>query len=102
MEEYLPLLVLGALIFLIFMGAVYMIFKLYRKVDQGRTLIINKISKEPEVTFTGGLVIPVIHRSEIMEISVKTIEIDRRGHEGLICADNIRADIKVTFFVRVN
>ncbi len=102
MEEYLPLLVLGALIFLIFMGAVYMIFKLYRKVDQGRALIINKISKEPEVTFTGGLVIPVIHRAEIMEISVKTIEIDRRGHEGLICADNIRADIKVTFFVRVN
>ncbi|MCB9753147.1 MAG: hypothetical protein H6713_24590 [Myxococcales bacterium] len=102
MEEYLPLIVLGALIFLIFMGAVYMIFKLYRKVDQGRALIINKISAEPEVTFTGGLVIPVIHRAEQMDISVKTIEIDRRGHEGLICADNIRADIKVTFFVRVN
>ncbi|HNC46566.1 MAG TPA: flotillin family protein, partial [Acidobacteriota bacterium] len=40
--------------------------------------------------------------SEIMDISVKTIEIDRRGKEGLICRDNIRADIKVTFFVRVN
>ena len=30
------------------------------------------------------------------------MEIDRRGKEGLICKDNIRADIKVTFFVRVN
>ena len=37
-----------------------------------------------------------------MDISVKTLEIDRRGKEGLICADNIRADIKVAFFVRVN
>jgi regulator of protease activity HflC (stomatin/prohibitin superfamily) len=37
-----------------------------------------------------------------MDISVKTVEIDRRGKEGLICKDNIRADIKVTFFVRVN
>src|SRR5690606_21234481 len=35
-------------------------------------------------------------------ISVKTLDIDRRGKEGLICQDNIRADIRVTFFVRVN
>ncbi len=83
-------------------GAIYIVFKLYRKVDQGKALIVNKMGKEPEVTFTGGLVLPVVHRAETMDISVKTIEIDRRGHEGLICADNIRADIKVTFFVRVN
>ena len=37
-----------------------------------------------------------------MDISVKRIEIDRHGEEGLICKDNIRADIKVAFFVRVN
>jgi uncharacterized membrane protein YqiK len=48
------------------------------------------------------VVYPIIHRAETMDISVKTIEIDRRGKEGLICKDNIRADIKVTFFVRVN
>jgi uncharacterized membrane protein YqiK len=54
------------------------------------------------VTFTGAIVYPIIHRAEVMDISVKTIEIDRRGKEGLICKDNIRGDIKVTFFVRVN
>jgi len=37
-----------------------------------------------------------------MEISLKTIEIARLGKDGLICQDNIRADIKVTFFLRVN
>ena len=37
-----------------------------------------------------------------MDISVKRIEIYRHGEEGLICKDNIRADIKVVFFVRVN
>ncbi|MFW2382007.1 MAG: flotillin family protein, partial [Acidimicrobiales bacterium] len=42
------------------------------------------------------------HKAETMDISVKTIEIDRRSTEGLICQDNIRADIKVNFFVRVN
>ncbi len=80
-----------------------MILKLfYRKVDQGRALIINRMQGDPEVKFTGGLVLPVIHRAETMDISLKTIELDRRGKEGLICRDNIRADIKVTFFVKVN
>ena len=37
-----------------------------------------------------------------MDISVKRIEIDRAGEDGLICQDNLRADIKVAFFVRVN
>ena len=86
----------------IFIGLVVMIARFYRIVAQGQALIINKLATEPSVTFTGAVVMPIIHRSEIMDISVKTIEIDRRGKEGLICKDNIRADIKVTFFVRVN
>ena len=84
------------------LGIVGMLAKFYRKVDQGRALIINPLRGEPWVTFTGGVVWPVINRGEIMDISVKTIEIDRRGKDGLICKDNIRADISVTFFVKVN
>src|SRR6478736_5585669 len=57
---------------------------------------------EPVVAFTGAIVYPVINQAEVMDLSVKTIDIDRRGKEGLICNDNIRADINVTFFVRVN
>ena len=87
---------------IVLLGFALMVAKFYRKVEQGRALIINKVTREPTVTFTGGLVLPIIHRAEVMDISVKTIEIDRRGKEGLICKDNIRADIKVTFFVKVN
>ena len=83
-------------------GFLMMVAKFYRKVEQGKALVVNKMKAEPEVTFTGAIVLPVIHKAEIMDISVKTIEIDRRAKDGLICHDNIRADIKVTFFVRVN
>ncbi|MFT4622253.1 MAG: putative membrane protein YqiK [Myxococcota bacterium] len=83
-------------------GGAMMVARFYRKVDQGNALIVNKMSNEPDVTFTGAVVLPIIHRSEVMDISVKTIEIARSGHEGLICHDNIRADIKVSFYVRVN
>ena len=91
-----------ALLVLVVLGALVMFARFYRKVDQGKALIINTMASEPMVTFTGGIVVPILHRAEIMEISVKTIDIDRRGKEGLICKDNIRADIKVAFFVRVN
>jgi uncharacterized membrane protein YqiK len=92
---------IGILIVALFVIGV-MIAKFYRKVEQGKALIVNKMKAEPEVTFTGATVLPIIHKAEVMDISVKTIEIDRRAKDGLICRDNIRADIKVTFFVRVN
>src|SRR5688572_17779783 len=95
------LLVIGVLVVVVF-GVLVIVAKFYRQVDQGRALIINTMKSEPVVTFTGAVVYPIINRAEVMDISVKTIEIDRRGKEGLICKDNIRADIKVTFFVRVN
>ena len=94
-------LAIGVLAVFLF-GAFFLYASFYKKVDQGNAMIVNTLKAEPDVTFTGRLVIPVIHRKEIMNISLKTIEIDRRGKDGLICMDNIRADIKVAFFVRVN
>jgi uncharacterized membrane protein YqiK len=75
--------------------------RLYRKVPQGQALIISK-TRTIEVTFTGALVVPVVHRAELMDIGVKVVEIEKAGNDGLICRDNIRADIRVSFYVRVN
>jgi uncharacterized membrane protein YqiK len=87
---------------IILLGAFSLFASFYKKVPQGKAMIVSTLSREPKVTFTGSLVLPVIHLREMMDIDLKTIEIDRRGSDGLICRDNIRADIKVTFFVRVN
>jgi uncharacterized membrane protein YqiK len=101
--KLLPFVVLGGPALIILVGALAMVARFYRQVEQGKALIINSFRRaEPQVTFSGGVVYPIINRAEVMDITVKTIEIDRRGKEGLICMDNIRADIKVTFFVRVN
>ena len=48
----------------IFGGLAIIVAKFYRKVDQGQALIINKMKDEPEVTFTGGVVYPIIHRAK--------------------------------------
>jgi len=78
-----------------------MIIRCWRKVEQGTALIITG-SAEPSVHFSKAIVWPLIRQTEIMDISLKRIEIFRHGSEGLICLDNVRADIKVAFFVRVN
>ncbi|MFJ8184776.1 SPFH domain-containing protein [Streptomyces sp. NPDC096105] len=90
----------GAALLLVLVGLL-LVTKLFRKVEQGKALIVSKLRKV-DVTFTGSVVLPVLHKAEVMDISVKTIEITRAGKEGLICRDNIRADIRITFFVKVN
>jgi uncharacterized membrane protein YqiK len=99
MDIMLLAIVIGVVVLL---GALAMFARFYHKVEQGHAMIINTLRAEPDVSFTGGMVYPIIHKKELMEISLKTIEINRIGKEGLICRDNIRADIKVTFFLRVN
>ena len=93
--------ILLAVILVVVIGLVLVVSRLFRKVEQGKALIVSKM-RRVDVTFTGVVVLPVLHKAEIMDISVKTIEIARTGREGLICRDNIRADIRITFFVRVN
>ncbi len=80
---------------------VMMLKRMYRQVAPGQALIVNKPSGV-RVSFTGQLVLPVIHRAQTMDIALKTITIARQGRDGLSCKDNIRADIRVTCFVRVN
>lgn len=88
-------------IVVVLVGIILMISKWYRKAAQGQALVRTGVGGT-KVSFNGMLVVPVLHRMEVMDISLKTIEISRIGKDGLICRDNMRADIKVTFFVRVN
>lgn len=95
------LLALGVIVFLIITFFV-VLSMFYKKIPQGKAIVRTGVGGS-KVAFNKGMyVIPVFHKMEIMDISVKKIEIARMQHDGLICRDNIRADIKVAFFVRVN
>ncbi|MGF2211476.1 flotillin family protein [Streptomyces albidoflavus] len=91
----------GAAVLLILIALLLAVTRLFRKVEQGKALIVSKV-RSVDVTFTGQVVLPVLHKAETLDISVKTLEISRTGREGLICRDNIRADIRIQFFLRVN
>ncbi|WP_338685314.1 flotillin family protein [Streptomyces acidiscabies] len=93
--------VLAAVGLILLLLALLLVSRLFRKVEQGKALIVSR-TRRVDVTFTGQIVLPVLHKAETMDISVKAIEITRAGKEGLICKDNIRADIRISFFVKVN
>ncbi len=81
---------------------VSVIRKCYLVVGPDRAIVKTGIGGM-EVTSGGGmLVYPVINQHEYMDLTLKSFEIAREGSEGLICKDNIRADIKVAFFIRVD
>ncbi|SCJ99746.1 Inner membrane protein yqiK [uncultured Clostridium sp.] len=88
--------------FVIIVGGLLALFsRFFHKVEQGKVIVRNGIGG-PMVSFGGAFVVPIIHKVEVMDVSVKRVEIAREGKDGLICKDNLRADIRVAFFVRVN
>ncbi|WP_312556230.1 flotillin family protein [Empedobacter brevis] len=95
------LLAVGVIVFII-IAFIVVLSIFYKKVPQGKAIVRTGVGGS-QVAFNKGMyVIPVFHKMEIMDISIKKIDIARQQGDGLICKDNIRADIKVAFFVRVN
>ncbi len=93
-----------ALVFivLILVALPLLLAKWYQKIPQGQALVRTGRGGTQVVFENGMFVVPILHMVEVMDLSVKTIEISRLKGDGLICKDNMRADIKVVFFVRVN
>ena len=60
------------LVVLLFVGVLAMLVKCYHKVEQGSALIRNGLGGT-RVSFGGMVIFPIIHRREMMDISVKRI-----------------------------
>ncbi|KAA5540260.1 flotillin family protein [Roseiconus nitratireducens] len=86
----------------VILGIAAMFKKCYMVVGPDTAIVKTGAGPMKVVTGGGMLVVPVINRYELMDLSLKSFEISRQGSEGLICRDNIRADIKVAFFIRVD
>ncbi len=100
--DLLGVLMIAGVVIVALLGIVGLFKAFYNKVPQGTALIVNDLSSTPKVHFTGALVYPVIYKKELMKISLITLEVDRRAKDGLIYSDNMRADITVAFYLRVN
>jgi len=97
-----PMVIAAAVMLIMILGIAVGVARCYRTAAKGTVLIVTSGGRS-RVEFTGALVLPVVHTVEVLDIAMHTIEISRRGgREGLRCRDNIRADVKAAFLVRVN
>ena len=99
MEDFL---IWGGIGLLFLVGLLVTISRFYRKPGPEEAVVKTGLGGLQVVTGRGMVIIPVVQEAHMMDLSVKRILISRDGEDGLICQDNMRADIKVTFFVRVN
>ena len=92
----------GIALLVLFTGFVTAFSKFYRKPGPEEAIVRTGVGGLATITGRGMIVVPLIQEAHLMDLSVKRVLIARDGEDGLICQDNMRADIKVTFFIRVN
>ena len=93
------LIALGIFAILVFIAVVFIVC--IRKIQPGKAGIIVGLGGM-RVSFDWMLRLPIFQTIEFVDISVKKLEIARKGKDGLVCKDNIRADISVAFYIRVD
>lgn len=94
--EYFLVFVLLVLVFAVLFALMFCI----RKIQPGRAGVKTGFGGL-QVAFDWMVRVPMLQTYHIVDISVKKLEITRKGKDGLVCRDNIRADITVAFYIRV-
>lgn len=92
--------IIGVLVVILVAGGTVSLFCI-RKIQPGRAGIKTGWGGL-KVSFDWMVRVPLVQSYYIMDISVKKLEIARKGKDGLVCKDNIRADITVAFYIRVD
>jgi uncharacterized membrane protein YqiK len=76
----------------------------HRKLTPGQALVITSTGGggRPRVSFASAIVLPIVHRADLVDITVKTLEAHLDGPRALISKDGVRVGIKASFYIRVN
>lgn len=74
----------------------------YTKIKQGEAIIRTGIGGTRIISSGGLLILPVLHRKETVDLTIKRVDINRLSEDALITQDNSRIELKASFYVRVN
>ena len=98
------LLLIGGVGLLVFVVVLLSLMgKLFIKAEAGDALVKTGFGmSEPQVALSSAFVLPLLHRIDTLDLTVKTVRIARREHESLSCADGIRAEVEVDFYIKIN
>ncbi|MEM1127279.1 MAG: flotillin domain-containing protein [Bacteroidota bacterium] len=104
MPEYINLttiLIVGGFLFVFML--ISMLNKFLVKAEPGQALVKTGFGmNKPKIYLSSSFVIPLLHRVDSIDLTVKTVRIVRRQIESLSCADGIRAEVEVDFYIKIN
>jgi uncharacterized membrane protein YqiK len=91
----------GVILFFVFLVALLKAF--LKKASPGTALVKTGFGlQQASISTSSAIVIPLLHRIETIDLTVKTVRIRRREHESLSCKDGIRAEVEVDFYIKIN
>ncbi len=91
----------GVILFLVFIVALLRAF--LKKASPGTALVKTGFGlQQASISTSSAIVIPLLHKIETIDLTVKTVRIRRREHESLSCKDGIRAEVEVDFYIKIN
>lgn len=93
--------VVAVLGFVVFVMAILSQF--LKKAAPGTALVKTGLGlSKAQISISSSIVVPLLHRVETIDLTVKIVKISRRGSDSLSCADGIRAEVEVDFYVKIN
>lgn len=88
---------------LVALAVIALILKLrLRKVPPGKALLITGSGNRRKVAFERAIVLPIVQRADLIDISVKTLLIEPEPSELLITKDNQRLSYRAHAYLRIN
>ncbi len=93
--------VVGVLLLLMFIVSLFNKFLV--KAAPGQALVKTGFGVDaPKIHLSSAFIVPLLNRVETIDLTVKTVRIMRRKYESLSCADGIRAEVEVDFYIKIN
>jgi len=66
-------------IMIVIFGLLIMLKFYYKKAKPGEVIVLNSLKTNPSIIRTGTLVLPIIHRATVMDLTTQVIEIEQHS-----------------------
>ena len=91
----------GVALFLLGSLALVLVKIFYRPVQPGQALVVTDVGGGQRVTLTGALVLPVIHRADLLDITTRTVDVDLDGARAPRSRDGVPVAVRAVAYLRI-
>ncbi len=96
------LIIVGGVLVAIIVGIIVLIARTHKKVPQGRAIVRIGFGGTKVAYDSGIFVVPVLHRMEEMDITIKQFELVHKSSNSLRFKNGKTVELRAVFYIRAN